>query len=65
MNLTVNGKAQDTQAKTVQQLVEQFGLAGQAVAVELNQKVVPRKLHGQTLLSDGDVIELVQLVGGG
>ena len=65
MNLTVNGKAQDTKAQTVQQLVEQFGLAEQPVAVELNQKVVPRRLHGQMSLAEGDVIEMVQLVGGG
>ncbi len=65
MKLTLNGEAHQTQAKNVSALIAELGLAGQAVAVEINQQVVPKKRHDQTNLNDGDKIELVTLVGGG
>jgi sulfur carrier protein len=35
------------------------------VAVELNLSLVPRALHEQQLLTEGDRLEVVTLVGGG
>lgn len=63
--LTLNGAAQETDARTVRELIEQLGYSQQAVAVEVNRQLVPRKDHEQTELHDGDRIELVTLVGGG
>lgn len=63
--LQVNGKPTQTNASTVKDLLDELGLAGQAVAVELNQDVVPKSQHEQTELTDGDRLELVTLVGGG
>ena len=63
--LEVNGESKKTDAGTVADLLQELGLAGQAVAVEVNQAVVPKKQHDQSPLSDGDKIELVTLVGGG
>ncbi|NBC10283.1 MAG: sulfur carrier protein ThiS [Planctomycetes bacterium] len=65
MKLTLNGATHETEAGTVSDLIAELGLAGQAVAVEINQQVVPKKQHDQTSLHDGDKIELVTLVGGG
>ena len=66
MKLTVNGKDRLlSDGRTVRQLVEEMGLAKAAVAVEVNRKVVPRKEHEKTPLAEGDVVEVVTLVGGG
>lgn len=66
MKLTVNGNHHETQGSlTVRELVESLGLGKAAVAVELNRDVVPRKAHETTTLKEGDVLELVTLVGGG
>ncbi len=65
MTLTLNGEAHRTDAVTIADLLKELGLAGQAVAVEVNRQVVPRRQHDQTHLSEGDHIELVTLVGGG
>jgi sulfur carrier protein len=35
------------------------------VAVEINEDVVPRRTFAQTMISDGDQIEIVTFVGGG
>ncbi len=66
MQLTINGEKQQTdRGGTVRDLIERMGLGSRAVAVEVNKKVVPRKLHERTPLNDGDVVEVVTLVGGG
>ena len=35
------------------------------VAVELNREIVPRDRWSETLLKDGDRLEIVHFVGGG
>ncbi len=65
LNLTINGETKQTQVENIRQLLIEMGLDKQAVAVELNREVVPKKLHDQTPLKDGDTLELVTLVGGG
>lgn len=65
LNLTINGEKRQLEAATVRDVLIAMGLDKQAVAVELNREVVPKKLHDQTPVSDGDSLELVTLVGGG
>ena len=65
MRLIVNGKPMETDATRVAELVKALGLTGQAVAVEVNREVVPKRRHGEAELSEGDTVELVTLVGGG
>ncbi|MEX2315703.1 MAG: sulfur carrier protein ThiS [Pirellulales bacterium] len=50
---------------TVAALVRSLGVTEPHVAVELNLEVVPRARHGETLLCEGDRLEVVTLVGGG
>ncbi|MCC7191707.1 MAG: sulfur carrier protein ThiS [Phycisphaeraceae bacterium] len=66
MRLTVNGETTDArEGQTVRELIDQLKLGDRAVAVEVNKKLVPRRLHETTRLATGDVVELVTLVGGG
>ncbi len=66
MRLTVNGEGQEVAAgTTVRGLIERLDLAGGPVAVERNGEVVPRAEHAATALVEGDVVEIVHLVGGG
>ena len=65
MRIEVNGEHREIDAGTILDLVETLGLNPKKVAVERNLEIVPRSLHGETALSDGDRIEIVQLVGGG
>lgn len=65
MELTLNGEPKTVTGRTVADLVAELGLTGQAVAVEVNREVIPRREHRQTALSDGDAVEVVTLVGGG
>ena len=50
---------------TVQDLLARLQLPGTRVAVEVNRAIVRRALHATTPLRDGDLVEVVTLVGGG
>ena len=65
MRIEVNGEPREIEAGTILDLVQTLGLNPKKVAVERNLEIVPRSLHGETALADGDRIEIVQLVGGG
>ena len=62
----VNGEEHPIQEeRTVADLVEKLGFSEKPCAIELNRMVVRRADHAQTELVDGDLIEIVTLVGGG
>jgi len=66
MRLTVNGELREVPNDlTVLGLIEHLGLVEGPVAVERNQRVVPRAEHASTPLLSDDVIEIVHFVGGG
>ena len=65
MRIEVNGEHREMESGTILDLVETLGLNPKKVAVERNLEIVPRSLHGETALADGDRIEIVSFVGGG
>jgi len=66
VKVTINGELRELAGDmNVAMLVEMLGFAGRRVAVEINQAIVPRSLYAQRKLSEGDVIEIVQAIGGG
>lgn len=54
-----------TAGHTVADLVEQLGLSGRRIAVEINEEIIPRSQHADTRLIDGDQVEVVHAIGGG
>ena len=66
IHVTVNGAAHAfEQPLAIARLLEELSLAGRKVAVERNGEIVPRSAHADTLLADGDQLEVVVAVGGG
>lgn len=66
MDIQLNGDALSLEnAATVLDLLQQQGLAGRRVAVEINGEIVPRGRHADTRLEDGDRVEIVHALGGG
>lgn len=65
-DILVNGEPKRVlKNKTVMSLIEELGLTGKRIAVECNQEIVPKSEYENTALSEGDVIEIVQAIGGG
>ena len=65
MHIQVNGDKREISARTILELVGELGLDPRKVAVERNLEIVPKSLHGETALVEGDRIEMVVFVGGG
>ena len=66
LHITLNGKPHSLpQPVAADVLVAQLGLVANQVAIERNREIVPRSRWGETVLSDGDQIEIVQFIGGG
>lgn len=67
MEIILNG--QNTILKSnidnIAKLVTYYDLSPQKVAIELNRKIISREEYSVTNLKSGDIIELVEFVGGG
>jgi len=50
---------------SVNGMLVQLELDYRKVAVERNEEIVPRSLYRETMLADGDAIEIVHFIGGG
>jgi sulfur carrier protein len=66
MNITINGETKTVVASmSLTQLIALLDLTNNRVAIERNGAIVPRSQHEQTLLTEGDALEIVVAVGGG
>jgi sulfur carrier protein len=66
INITLNGEPYrlDGDAHLLA-LFERLMLKPGRIAVEINHEVVAKALHADTILRDGDVVEIINFVGGG
>ena len=66
VRIVLNGEQKEVPGPlSVAELVRHLGLKSANVAVELNRRLVIRSVQAQTPIADGDVLEVVTLVGGG
>ena len=66
IEIMLNGEAHSLpNGKNVQDLVDQLGLTGQALAVAVNRQVVPRASWQQRIVQAKDRVEIVRAIGGG
>jgi sulfur carrier protein len=69
LEIELNGAAHAVSAEpgdaTLLTLVESLGLQGQAVALAVNRRVVPRERWVDTRLAAHDRVDVVRAIGGG
>jgi thiamine biosynthesis protein ThiS len=66
VKLHVNGKPVDLPAPTpLLDYLRSLGVDPRAVAVEVNERILDRAEFAATTLRDGDLVEIVRMVGGG
>ena len=61
----VNGTELDIAGKTIEQYLATTKYDIKRIAVERNGDIVPKAQYGETVLRDGDSLEVVSFVGGG
>ncbi len=66
MQIYVNGESRTFEERgSLAALVEQLGLTGKRIAVEVNREIIPHGRYENIALAEGDRIEIVQAIGGG
>ncbi len=65
ISICVNGEKELRAACSVLDLLTEKHLAPERVVVELNGSIVKRPQWGETVLREGDTVEIVCFVGGG
>ena len=66
MQIILNGEPRTlAEPLNLATIVEQLGLAGKRIAVELNLDIVPHGRYANYELKDGDRVEIVHAIGGG
>ena len=61
----VNGTELDIAGKTLTEYLATTNYDMKRIATELNGDIVPKATYADTVLKDGDSIEIVSFVGGG
>ena len=61
----INGAEYDVAGKTVAEYLEMTDYNPMRIAIERNGEIVPKAQYAETVLQDGDSVEIVNFVGGG
>ena len=61
----INGEELNIAGKTVAEYLRATNYDPKRIAVERNGDIVPKAQYGETVLKDGDSVEIVSFVGGG
>ena len=66
MQIILNGESRQVEeACSVSELIACPEITGKRYAVKINQQIIPKSRHQQTLLAAQDCVEIVQAIGGG
>jgi thiamine biosynthesis protein ThiS len=66
IKLRINGREVELEGPTpLGDYLASLGVDQRAVAVELNERILERSELAGTTLAEGDVVEIVRMVGGG
>lgn len=63
--ICINGEKVEKDEIKLSAYLEENGINPQRIAVELNGEILPKSLYNETVLKDGNIIEIVNFVGGG
>lgn len=65
MKIEVNGEAREVAASQLDAVLAELGWGAAKVATALNGTFVPAGTRGETMLSDGDRLEVLSAMQGG
>lgn len=63
--IKINGVNIDKAELSLMQYLEENSISPQRIAVELNEEILPKANYADAVIKDGDVVEIVNFVGGG
>ena len=63
--IKINGEEHNANGKTIANYLIESNYDMKCVAVEINGEILPKAQYEDTVIKDGDIIEIVSFVGGG
>ena len=61
----INGKDVNAAGVTVENYLRDNTYSQSRIALEINGEILPKSKYADTVLHDGDIVEIVSFVGGG
>ena len=61
----INGEELNADGKKLTDYLNEYGFDLRFIAVEINEEIVPKNHYDNTVLKNGDIVEVVNFVGGG
>ncbi|MBI5901976.1 MAG: sulfur carrier protein ThiS [Deltaproteobacteria bacterium] len=66
VTISLNGEKRGVEeGTTLEGLLEGLMIKKQGIAVEVNREIIPKRLHMETRLKEGDSVGIVRMAGGG
>ena len=65
MKLIVNGEVKESNAQTIQELIDELGIESKVMASAVNMNVIKKEQWKNHQLLENDKVEFLQFVGGG
>jgi sulfur carrier protein len=65
MKLIINGEAKESNARTIQELIEELEIESKVMASAVNMNVIKKEQWKNHQLLENDKVEFLQFVGGG
>ncbi len=61
----INGEDVNANGMKLTDYLQTAGYDNKFIAVEINEEIISKSRYAETILKDGDVVEVVNFVGGG
>ena len=61
----INGQESDAAGKTVSEYLFSANYEPKQIVVEINEQIIPKEHHKETVFQEGDVVEIISFMGGG
>ena len=63
--IKINGKEVEAGGKTLTEYLQLANYDSRTIVIELNEDIVSKTQYDDTILQDGDVVEIISFMGGG
>ena len=63
--LKINGQETDAAGKSISEYLSSANYEPRQSVVESNEEIIAKERYGETILKDGDVVEIISFMGGG
>ncbi len=65
MKVKINGNLKEVSSSNLLEILKELGFDHQRYVVVLNENIVPKSQVAETLVNEGDDIEILTIMGGG